>query len=326
MPSIVVLDGHVLNPGDNSWAPLEALGDLTVYPRTPAELVLERAAGAEILVLNKNRLNGPLMDQLPRLRCIGMSSTGYDVVDIEAAASRGIPVINVESYAPDSVAQLALALLLELCRRPALHDAAIRDGEWSRSPDWCFWKTPQIDLAGKTLGLLGCGNIGRKVGVAGQAMGMRVIAYSRSGNTAPFELVGLDQLFAESEVLSLHCPLNDASRRIVNRDRLAAMPRGALLINTARGKLLDEEAVADALRTGQLGGLGADVVSHEPIRPDNPLLHAPGVVLTPHLAATTLTARRAIVRILGENLAAWLRGEPRSVVNAALLQKRVRAF
>lgn len=350
--NIVILDGHALNPGDNPWDPLAALGTLTVYPRTPADLVVERAREADILVLNKTRITAAVLDELPRLRCIGMLATGYDAVDIEAAGRRGVPVINVEAYGVDSVAQQGFALLLELCRRPGLHDALIREGRWASGPDWCFWETPQVDLAGLTLGLLGCGNIGRRMGELGEAFRMRVLAYSRSGQisqinqtgqtgqtsqisqtgqssqinqtgrtgqSGPFPCVSLERLFAEADVLSLHCPLNDESRGIVSRERLAAMKPGALIINTARGGLLDEAAVAEALREGRLGGLGADVASVEPITPDNPLLHAPNVILTPHIAAATLTARANITRILAENLRAFLDGRPQSVVNTRYL-------
>lgn len=350
--NIVILDGHALNPGDNPWDPLAALGTLTVYPRTPADLVVERAREADILVLNKTRITAAVLDELPRLRCIGMLATGYDAVDIEAAGRRGVPVINVEAYGVDSVAQKGFALLLELCRRPGLHDALIREGRWASGPDWCFWETPQVDLAGLTLGLLGCGNIGRRMGELGEAFRMRVLAYSRSGQisqinqtgqtgqtsqinqtgqssqinqtgrtgqSGPFPCVSLERLFAEADVLSLHCPLNDESRGIVSRERLAAMKPGALIINTARGGLLDEAAVAEALREGRLGGLGADVASVEPITPDNPLLHAPNVILTPHIAAATLTARANITRILAENLRAFLDGRPQSVVNTRYL-------
>lgn len=320
---LVVLDGHALNPGDASWDPLAEIGDLKVYDRTPPDRVAERAHEADILINCKVRIGSAELDAMPSVRCIGMLSTGYDVVDIREAGRRGIPVINVEAYAADSVAQQALALLMELCRRTAIHDASVRRGDWTRSPDWCYWLTPQIDLAGKTLGILGFGAIGRKFAEIGHALGMRVLAHSRSRHTPPgyepFAFTDLDTLFAASDVLSLHCPLTNETRHIVNAERLSRMPDGAFLINTGRGGLVDEQAAADALTRGKLGGLGSDVASVEPIRPDNPLLHAPNVLLTPHIAAATLTARRAILRILGENLKAFLAGVPCSVVNAAWL-------
>ncbi len=316
---LVVLDGYVLNPGDTTWEPLAEIGDLQVYDRTSPDQVAERAGNADILINGKVRIGAAELDAMPFLRCIGMMSTGYDVVDIREAGRRGIPVINVEAYGVDSVAQQALALLMELSRHTALHDASIRRGDWTRCPDWCYWLTPQIDLSGKTLGILGFGNIGRKFAELGHALGMRVLAHARSQPAAPeyqpFAFVDLDTLFAESDVLSLHCPLTEVTRRIVNAERLRQMRDGAILINTGRGGLIDESAVAEALSRGKLAGLGSDVASVEPIRPDNPLLAAPNVLLTPHIAAATLTARSNILRILGENLKAFLAGTPRSVVN-----------
>ena len=320
---LVVLDGHVLNPGDNSWEPLAEIGSLQVYDRTPPDLVAERAREADILINGKVRIGSAELDAMPSVRCIGMMSTGYDVVDIREAGRRGIPVINVEAYAADAVAQQALALLMELCRHTAVHDASIRRGDWTRNPDWCYWLTPQIDLSGKTLGILGFGAIGRKFAEIGHALGMRVLAHSRSRHTPPgyepFAFTDLDTLFSDSDVLSLHCPLTDETRCIVNAERLSRMRDGSFLINTGRGGLVDEQAAADALRAGKLAGLGSDVAGVEPIRPENPLLHAPNVLLTPHIAAATLTARRAILRILAENLHSFLAGTPRSVVNTAWL-------
>lgn len=321
--NLVVLDGYAVNPGDASWDSLAELGKLTVYDRTAPEKVAERAHSADILINCKVHIGAKELDTMPALRCIGMLSTGYDAVDVREAGRRGIPVINVAAYGVDSVAQQALALLMELCRHTALHDASIRKGDWSRCPDWCYWITPQIDLSGKTLGILGFGNIGRKFGEIGHTLGMNVLAHTRTRHTAPgyepFSFVDLETLFAESDVLSLHCPLTEETRQIVNREHLSEMRHGAILINTGRGGLLDEQAVADALTAGKLGGLGADVASTEPISPDNPLLHAPNVLLTPHVAAATLTARSNILSMLGENIKAFLEGHPQSVVNTAWL-------
>ena len=266
---IVVLDGYTLNPGDNPWDPLAALGDLTVYDRTNPEDVLERSRGAEILITNKT------------LRCIGVIATGYDVVDIAAAGKRGIPVMNVVNYGTEAVAQHAFALLLELCRRTALHDAGIRSGRWAAGPDWCFWDTPQVELSGKVMGILGFGTIGRRVAELAHAFGMKVIAASVRKSAAelsassapvsfPVEFVEMDELFRASDVLSLHCPLTEQTRAIVNAANIASMKDGAILLNLARGPLLDEAAVAEALASGKLGGLGADVVSVEPIAQDHP--------------------------------------------------------
>ena len=328
---IVVLDGYTLNPGDNPWDPLAALGELTVYDRTAPDLVLERSRGAEVLITNKVRLNADTLAALPELRCIGVVATGYDVVDIAAAGARGIPVMNVVNYGTEAVAQHAFALLLELCRRTALHDAGIRAGRWAAGPDWCFWDTPQVELSGKVMGILGFGTIGRRVAELAHAFGMRVIAASARKSAAelsasatpvsfPVKHVELEELFRTSDVLSLHCPLTEQTRGIVNPSTLAMMKDGALLLNLARGPLLDEAAVAAALASGKLGGLGADVVSVEPVTADNPLLHSPNTLLTPHIAWATLSARRNITRIMAENITGWLAGQPRSVVNAHCLK------
>lgn len=327
----VILDGYTLNPGDNSWDPLRALGELEVHDRTAPSEVLERSRGAEILITNKTRLDAATIDALlPDLRYIGVLATGYDVVDVDHAAAKGIPVVNVVNYGAEAVAQHAMALLLELARRPALHDAAVRAGEWNRCPDFCFWKTPQVELDGLTMGILGFGTIGRRVGALARAFGMEVIAASarRSGQELARELadpgypvtcVDVEELFATSDVLSLHCPLSPSTRAIVNERTLGLMKKGAFLLNLARGPLLDEEAVARALREGHLGGLGVDVVSTEPIATDNPLLSAPNTVITPHIAWASLPARRNITRILAENLLSLMDGKPRSVVNARQL-------
>lgn len=320
---IVVLDGQVLNPGDNPWTPLEACGSLTVYERTPPEQVVERAAHAQIVVTNKTRLTEDILGALPELRYIGVVATGYDVVDIAAAGRRGIPVCNVVAYGVNAVAQHVMALLLELCRRTSLHDASVRAGEWSRAVDWCYWKTPQRELTGLTMGIMGFGHIGRRVGELAHAFGMSVLAHSRSAGTppdyAPFRFADQETLFAEADVLTLHCPLTDSTRGLVSRERLAAMKPGALLINTARGPLLDEAAVAEALRGGRLGGFGADVLSTEPPAPDNHLLGTPNTLITPHISWATVKARRNITRLAAENIRAWQEGRPRNVVNREYL-------
>lgn len=321
---LVVLDGYTLNPGDNPWEPLAALGELVVYDRSSREEVVERGKDATILITNKVRLDEELFRQLPKLRCIGVVATGYDVVDIAAAGERGIPVINVVAYGVESVAQHVFALLLELCRHTALHDASIRQGEWAANADWCYWLTPQVDLYGKTMGLLGFGNIGRRVGELAHAFGMQVLVSARHEpplTNYPFTFMEREELLARADILSLHCPLTEETRHIINAERLAHMRDGAILINTARGPLLDEAAVAAALSSGKLGGLGADVLSEEPVTPDNPLLSAPNTLLTPHIAWASLAARQNIIRIMAENLAAWMQGTPKSVVNSAHLKK-----
>lgn len=322
--NIVVLDGRVLNPGDNPWTALEACGELVVYDKTaPAELPV-RAADAEILITNKTRITAEVLALLPRLRFIAVLATGYDVVDSAAAGRRGIPVCNVRAYGVDAVAQHVMALLLELCRQVGAHDASVRAGEWSRSPEWCYWKSPQRELTGSVMGIVGFGNIGRRVAALAQAFGMRVLVCRHGDMSLPagVDAVDMDRLFREADVISLHCPLTAQTRGMVDAARLASMKRGALLINTARGLLLDEAAVAQALYSGQLGGLGADVLSTEPPAQDNPLLHTPRTFITPHISWATDAARRNIIRMTAENIRAWQRGKPINVVNASFLQDR----
>ena len=328
--NIVVLDGYTLNPGDNPWTPLEELGSFTVHDRTSPEDVVERALPAEVLITNKTRLTAEILDKLSGLRCIGILATGYDVVDVAHAGRLGIPVLNVVNYGAEAVAQQTMALLLELCRWPALHDQAVRAGEWNSCPDVCFWKTPQVELTGRVRGIVGFGTIGRRVGALAHAFGMQVVAASarRSGEELareatdpgyPVRYADLDVLLKVADVLSLHCPLSEATRHLINEASLSKMKQGAFLLNLARGPLLDEEAVAAALKDGRLGGLGADVVSSEPISRDNPLLSTPRTVITPHIAWASLPARQNIIRILADNIRAWKEGELRSVVNAQWL-------
>ena len=316
--NIVILDGAVLNPGDNPWTPMEAMGKVTVFDRTPPELVVERARNAEAIFTNKTRLSADMLKELPKLRYIGVLATGYDVVDIAAAGTRGIPVCNVMAYGVDAVAQHVMALLLELTRSVSPHSDSVRAGQWTRATDWCYWLHPLRDLTDMTMGVLGLGNIGRRVAELAHAFGMRVQGWNRSPISVPeyITLVDKDALFATSDVVSLHVPLSDDTRGLVNARRLASMKPGSLLINTARGPLLDEAAVAAALTSGHLGGLGADVLAQEPPAPDNPLLTAPRCLITPHISWATLRARRNTTRLAAENLRAWLDGSPRNVVNA----------
>lgn len=317
--NIVILDGHALNPGDNSWAALENLGTLTIYPRTNPTDIIERAKDADIIVTNKAPVTAATIAALPRLRLIAVTATGYNVIDLAAAAARNIPVCNVVGYGVNAVAQHVMALLLELCRRTSLHDASIRAGDWAKSPDWCYWKSPQVELTGKVLGIIGFGNIGQRVGELGHAFGMEVITLSRKGITAPtytpFAFVDEDTLFSHADVISLHCPLTTANTHMINAARLATMKHGAILLNTARGPLLDEQAVAEALHKGTLGGFGADVLSQEPPAIDNPLISAPNVLLTPHISWATLNARKNITRLTADNIRAWQQGTPINVVN-----------
>jgi glycerate dehydrogenase len=316
---IVVLDGHTLNPGDLSWDGLKAFGELDVYDSTPHDKILERAQGAQMLITNKTPLRADTLADLPDLRCICVLATGYDVIDVAAAKAGKIPVCNTPAYGVDSVAQHVFALLLELCRGVARHDASVRDGEWERRREFCYWLSPQVELTGKIMGIVGFGNNGRRVGELAHAFGMEVLAHTPGPGIAPayapFAFVGLDELFARSHVISLHCPLTDATRAMVNAPRLASMRQGALIINTGRGPLLDEAAVAEALHSGQLGGLGADVLAVEPPQADNPLLTSPNVYITPHIAWAGLRARQNILGITGDNVRAFVEGRPQNVVN-----------
>ncbi len=319
--NIVVLDGEILNPGDISWAELEALGNLTVYADTSPEQLLERAAHADVLISNKVRLSAETIAALPQLKYIGVVATGYDVIDIAAAAKREIPVCNVVAYGVGTVAQHVMALTFELARQTTEHSESIKNGQWNERNEWCYWLSPLRDFGDMRMGVVGFGNIGREVGRMAHALGMQVQAYNRSPKPAPeytCDFVNLDTLFATSDVISLHCPLTEESRGMVNAQRLASMKKGAFLINTARGLLVDEQAVADALHSGHLGGLGTDVMSTEPPAADNPLLTAPRCLITPHIAWATLKARSNIVRLATENVAAWQQGKAKNVVNAHL--------
>jgi glycerate dehydrogenase len=320
-PVIVVLDGHTLSPGDDGWQDLRQLGEVRVYDRTPVEAVVSRARDAAILVTNKTPLPAEVLAELGRLRFVAVLATGTDVVDVAAASRLAIPVSNVPEYGTEAVAQHTFALILELASRVGLHDAAVHAGEWSRAPDFCFWKVVPMELAGMTLGIVGFGRIGRRVAEIAGAFRMRVIAAARDthrGAAADVERRPLDELFAEADVVSLHCPLTPATRALAGRERLARMKPTAWLVNTARGALVDEAALAEALTAGRLAGAAVDVVSAEPIRPDNPLLGAPNVVMTPHVAWATTAARRRLMAETVANVAAFLAGEPRNLVGLSV--------
>lgn len=312
---IVVLDGHTVNPGDNSWDPIARLGDLTVFDRTPDALVVERGHGAEILLTNKTPLSATTLAALPALRFVAVLATGYDVVDVSAARRRGVTVSNVPEYGTDSVAQHVFALLLELSNRSGLHAAAVAAGEWSRSLDFCFWKAPIVELAGMTIGIVGFGRIGHKVAALSRAFGMRVIAGGGSTRPPDVEWREIPALFAEADVISLHCPSTAENARFVDRSLFARMKPTAFFINTARGGLVDEVALRDALRAGELAGAAVDVVSKEPIDPKNPLLEAPNCIITPHIAWASLAARRRLVEITAKNIEGFLCGRPVNLVN-----------
>ena len=316
--NIVVLDGYTLNPGDLSWNGLKQLGPSAIYDRTPPELVLERAREAEIILTNKTVLTREAILALPKLKYIGVLATGYNVVDIAAAKERGIPVTNVPDYGTPSVAQHTFALLLELAQRVGHHAQTVRDGAWTRSADFCYWDFPLIELHGLTFGIIGFGKIGRAVAKLAEAFGMHLLVHSRSKpkNLPPnYDFVNLDELLSRSDVVSLHCPLTPENKQFSNAQRLARMKQTAFLLNTSRGPLLDESAVADALNSGRLAGVGLDVLSVEPPKADNPLLTAKNCFVTPHVGWATRAARARLMDIAVGNIREFVAGRPRNVVN-----------
>jgi len=315
---IAVLDGYCLNPGDLSWDALREFGQPVIFDRTRVDEVLERAAGAEIVLVNKTPLPGYILEALPALRYVGVTATGYDIVDVDVARARGIMVTNIPTYGTASVAQFVFALLLELCDNVRLHADAVRAGEWSRSPDWSFWKSPLIELAGKTMGVVGFGRIGRQVGCIADAMGMRVIAHDTYRGEEPgwpgFRWADLEELLAESDVVSLHSPLFPETSGMMNARTLGLMKPSAFLINTSRGPLVLDRDLADALNAGKLAGAGLDVLSEEPPADDNPLLSARNCLVTPHIAWATREARGRLMDQAIENIRAFLSGQPRNAV------------
>lgn len=315
---IVVTDGHAVNPGDLSWDFLKQFGSVTVYERTTETEAVERLTGADMILINKTPITAALLDACPTIRLICVLATGYNVVDCDAAKLRGIPVCNIPAYSTDSVAQFTFALLLELCHQVGAHSQAVHRGDWCNCPDFCFWYTPQTELAGKTLGIIGFGSIGQAVGRIARAFGMRVLAYSRSIRESGkdiAEYVSLDTLYAQSDFISLHCPLFPETAGMINAESISRMKDGVILLNTARGGLINEDALAFALATGKVGGFGADVVSAEPMSPLNPLLTAPNCVLTPHMAWAPVEARQRIIDCVTNNIRSFLDGKPVNVVN-----------
>lgn len=317
---IVILDGYTINPGDNPWTPVESLGEVAVYDRTPPELVLERAAGAEIILTSKVKVTEAVIAALPQLRYISLLATGYNNVDIAAAARRGIPVANVPAYSTASVVQTAYALLLELVTQVGLHDAAVKTGEWVRSPDHSFWKSSIVELDGLTLGIVGYGTIGRAVAKVAAAFGMKVIAHApripADPGPVPVRFVSLEELFAVADVVSLNCPQTPENTGFVNAGLLARMKPSAFLINVARGGLVNEADLTDALNRGIIAGAGLDVVAVEPMLADNPLLTATNCIFTPHLAWASLAARQRLMGIVAGNISSFLAGAPANVVNS----------
>lgn len=318
--NIVVLDGYMLNPGDLSWDGLRKLGNVTVHERTAPEDVADRAAEADIVLTNKAILSADTIDRLPRLRYIGVMATGYNVVDIDAARAAGIVVTNVPGYSSASVAQLTFALLLELCSQVGKHHDAVQRGEWTASPDFAFTVAPLMELSGKTFGVVGMGEIGQAAARIALSFGMNVVASSRSRKPVdiggPFMWLDMPELLASADVVSLHCPLTAETQRLIRRDTLALMKPTALLINTSRGGLVDEQDLADALNAGTIAGCGVDVLSSEPPSADNPLLHARNCIITPHIGWATKEARTRLMDITIHNVEAFLAGRAINIVSS----------
>ena len=314
--NIVVLDGYALNPGDLDWAPIRALGNCVIYDRTPPDKIIIRAQGAEIVLTNKVPLSSQALERLVRLEYIGVLATGYNIVDIDAARRNKVIVTNAPGYSTESVAQLVFALILELAQRIGKHASMVRQGSWSQSPDFTFRASPLVELWGLTLGIVGYGQIGKAVARIGRAFGMNIMVHTRTPMEEDgIQHVSLDQLFASSDIVTLHCPLTPETEYLVNRARLETMKPSAFLINTGRGPLVDEADLAEALNQGRIAGAGLDVLSQEPPRPDNPLLTANNCIITPHMGWATLAARQRLMRIVAANIQGFLDGKPQNVVS-----------
>ena len=311
---ITVLDGHTLNTGDNQWTSIEELGELTVHDRTPPELIVGRAIDADIILTNKVPIDAEILAQLPNLKFISVLATGYNIIDTATCARRGIPVSNIPIYSTDAVAEFVFSLILDFAKRPALHSSLAISGEWENSPDFCFWQNPHFhELAGKTMGIIGFGRIGQRVGELAAAFKMNILANSRSQYAQapfPFQWASTEEILAKSDFVSLHCPLTPETEGMISAASLTKMKATSFLVNTARGALVDEQALADALNSGHIAGAACDVVSAEPIHPDNPLLTAKNLTLTPHIAWAAIEARQRLMTITADNIAAFLAGKP----------------
>jgi glycerate dehydrogenase len=315
---IVILDGYTLNPGDLNWGELKILGECQVFDRTPPALVVQRASNAEILLTNKTPVSRRAIYQLENLKYIGVLATGYNIVDVQAARERNVPVSNVPTYGTYSVAQMTMALILELTQHTGLHSDMVRKGHWSIAKDWCFWQQPLIELAGKTMGIIGYGRIGQMTGHMAAAFGMKVMATDPllpSGKHKGVQIVDLDTLLRESDFICLHCPLTPKTDQLINLEKISMMKRTAFLINTSRGQLVNEHDLAKALNEGRIAGAGLDVLRVEPPPPDNPLLNAKNCLITPHIAWATRSARVRLMRVVVENIKAFLNNKPQNVVN-----------
>ena len=318
---IVILDAYVENPGDLSWDSVAELGELRIYDQVPQQdedTIVACIGDAEVVITNKTPITAAVMDRCPGVKLYTILATGYNIIDVDHAKTLGVPVCNVPAYGTYAVAQFTIALLLELCSQVALHDATVHAGKWTNSPQWCYWECPLTELAGKTMGVIGFGNIGRQVGVVAKALGMEVLAYSRSQceeGRAIGTYVSLEELLNRSDVVSLHCPLFPETEGLINADTIAQMKDGAILLNTGRGGLVVDADLAAALRSGKLGGAGLDVVGVEPILEDNPLLTAPNCIITPHIAWAARECRQRIIDITVDNIRAYVAGNPIHVVN-----------
>ncbi|QTN31649.1 D-2-hydroxyacid dehydrogenase [Akkermansiaceae bacterium] len=312
--NITVLDGHTLNPGDNPWTAIGALGKLTVHDRTPTDEIVARAKGADIILTNKCPLSAETLAQLPNLKFISVLATGYNIVDTAYCAEKGIPVSNVPIYSTDAVAEFVFSLMLDFYKRPAFHSTLSHEGAWETSKDFCFWENPNFrELSGKTLGIIGFGRIGQRTAELGAAFKMNILGHSRSRSaetTFPFEWASIEEILEKSDVISLHCPLTTETHGMINEAAIAKMKPTAFLVNTARGPLIDEQALADALNSGRIAGAACDVVSAEPILGTNPLLRAKNLTLTPHIAWAAAEARARLMQITAENIMAFQSGNP----------------
>ena len=319
---IVILDGYTENPGDLSWQGFENLGELTVYERTPltdTKEIIRRISDAQAVITNKTPISSEVLDQCPHIRYIGVLATGYNVVDYKAARAKGIPVCNIPSYGTDSVAQFTIALLLEICHHVGHHDQAVRQGRWARNPDWCFWDYPLMELAGKTMGIIGYGRIGQGTGRIAQALGMNILAYDsyqyENLITPTCRYAELDELLEQSDVIVLHCPLFPETQGIINKNSIMKMKNGVIIINDSRGPPIVEEDLRDALNSGKVAAAAVDVVSTEPILTDNPLLSAKNCIITPHIAWAPKESRQRLMNTAVANLEAFLKGSPVNVIN-----------
>lgn len=317
--NIVVLDGYTLNPGDISWEGIEKLGDITIYDRTPVDKVIERSAGAEVIFTNKTPVSEEAINELTSLKFIGVLATGYNIVNTEAAKAKGVIVSNVPGYGTNSVVQMTIALLLELCLRVQRHSDAVMEGKWARSSDWCFWDYPLVELSGKTMGIIGFGRIGRQVGDVATAFGMNIVGNSRhwtdQSQRKNFRWAEVPELLAQSDVVSIHCPLFPETKGLVNKESLMTMKKTAFLLNTSRGPIVVDEDLAEALNSEVIAGAGIDVLSVEPPSADNPLFKAKNCIITPHISWATKEARIRLMDITVSNLSAFINGNPVNVVN-----------